>query len=328
MRPMLALKCPRHMTMDVFISKLQYPLLATPKIDGIRCVTHPPDPYPDWISSPLTRSLKHVPNNHVREQIATLVPPWVDGELTCGDNFQAVTSGIMTHMGIPDFTYYVFDCTIDQGHIDRIGYSSNTYEDRVDNLKTLSLPSFCKKLIPVQLDSLEDLLQYEKMCLDSGAEGVMVRPPHSPPYQGRSSFRNPWLIAIKRFTDAEASVEIIYEKMHNGNESELNALGYRERTTHKAGMVGMNTMGSLGCVDLETKAEFAVGTGFTEDQRQEIWNTWPAWRGKIIKYRYQDHGVLNAPRIPSFMGLRASEDMSIRDIDMTPRPSGQLRMSI
>lgn len=315
---MLALKCPRGMDMDEFLSRLQFPLLATPKIDGIRCITHPPENYPDWISTPLTRSMKWIPNRHIRESLATQVIPYIDGELVVGRSFQACTSGIMSANGAPNFTYYVFDCGIDRGHE---AVTSNPYEDRVDDLKTLSLPEFCEPLIPVLLRDLGDLASFEEMCLNSGAEGVMVRPPGSPPYQGRSSFRNPWLVAIKRFVDSEARVEIIHELMHNGNVPEMNALGYKERSSHRALMVGMKTMGSLECVDLESGQIFCVGTGFTADQRKEIWDQWPKLKGRIIKYRYQSHGTLNAPRIPTFLGTRD-------ECDMSHRSSGQLRLSV
>lgn len=84
---------------------LQFPLLASPKLDGIRCVCTVND-------GPVSRSLKPIPNRFIHGQLF-FYPPF-DGELMVGDPtdpsaFNRSTSGIMSHDGEPDFTYWVFD---------------------------------------------------------------------------------------------------------------------------------------------------------------------------------------------------------------------------
>ena len=62
-RPMLSATCED-------ISKVRLPAMASPKLDGFRCVIKD--------GKPLTRNLKPIPNRHVRERLTGL--PAFDGE--------------------------------------------------------------------------------------------------------------------------------------------------------------------------------------------------------------------------------------------------------
>ncbi|KKL60017.1 hypothetical protein LCGC14_2209470, partial [marine sediment metagenome] len=44
------------------LEKVEWPVLCSPKIDGIRCLIHPE-------LGPVTRSFKPLPNEHVRERL-------------------------------------------------------------------------------------------------------------------------------------------------------------------------------------------------------------------------------------------------------------------
>src|SRR6187549_3347693 len=83
---------------------LAYPVLASPKLDGIRCLI--------LNGVPVSRNLKHIPNDAVRGMLTGLPP--MDGELVVGpvngtDVFQRTSSGVMSKDGVPKFTFWVFD---------------------------------------------------------------------------------------------------------------------------------------------------------------------------------------------------------------------------
>ena len=65
-KPMLAGKCER-------LDALSFPVLATPKLDGIRCLKID--------GRALTRSFKPVSNRSTREWIEANLPDGLDGEL-------------------------------------------------------------------------------------------------------------------------------------------------------------------------------------------------------------------------------------------------------
>lgn len=281
---MLAAKCPPNLSFDEFLLKIRFPVLATPKIDGIRCIKIG--------GRALSRSLKPIPNKYIRESIERECPDGLDGELTCGDNFQAVTSGVMTHTRTPKFTYFVFGMKI---HDLSFKY--------LDVINPPTLPSFCEFLLPSFCSNLDALFKYEEECLAQGAEGVMIRPPNGLYKYGRSTLNEQLLVAIKRFHDCEGIVVGFNERMSNGNEMERNALGYAERSSHLDGMIPMNTLGSLD-VKLEDGKVVKVGTGFTDSARMLIWMTRAQCLGRTVTIKYQKFGVKDLPRLPVFKGFR------------------------
>ena len=101
-RPMLAATAPD-------MTKLKFPLYASPKLDVVRCVIR------DGVA--VSRSLKPIPNEHVQRALSAL-PDGLDGELIAssatGRNvFTARQSAVMRKAGQPDFTFHVFDTVSD-----------------------------------------------------------------------------------------------------------------------------------------------------------------------------------------------------------------------
>src|SRR5580658_4211357 len=84
------------------LSVIRYPVLATPKLDGIRCLVID--------GKAVSRTFKPIPNRYTRNYLEECAKKdqdfnWLDGELTVGDKFQDCSSGIMSHDGCPKFTY-------------------------------------------------------------------------------------------------------------------------------------------------------------------------------------------------------------------------------
>ncbi len=116
----------------------------------------------------------------------------------------------------------------------------------------------------------------------------------------------PFLLKLKRFTDAEAEVVGFEERMHNGNEATTNELGRTKRSSHAAGKTGR---GDLGALQVRYEGvEFNVGTGFTDEDRAAIWADQPAYLGRLAKFKFFSVGVKVAPRHPVFLGWRDRSD--------------------
>jgi len=96
------------------------------------------------------------------------------------------------------------------------------------------------------------------------------------------------------------------ERLHNGNEATVDALGHTARSTHQANKTGLGDLGALVC-------EFGghrvnIGTGFTLAERQSIWAKRLELFGKLVKFKHFDYGVKDAPRHPVFLGWRSELD--------------------
>jgi DNA ligase-1 len=285
-KPMLASK--------VELPKIVYPVLATPKYDGIRCLK--------VNGRALTRSFKPQPNLYVRQLIERMLPDGVDGELIVpGGTFQDTDSAFMTIKGEPRFEYHVFDYVA--------GSLEKPYCLRMTDLKSLEQLSisWLRIVLPVHVSDEAQLLEYEARLLKEGYEGVILRSPMSPYKCGRSTAREGYLLKLKRFEDAEAWVTGFEERMHNANPETKDAFGRAEHSSHKANMVPMGTLGAL-VVDRGDGVVFKIGTGFDDAQRKEIWANRHHYMSKLVKFKSQPTGVKEAPRFPVFLGWRHPSD--------------------
>ena len=152
-------------------------------------------------------------------------------------------------------------------------------------------------------------MAYEEEALQEGYEGVMLRTPESPYKGGRSTLKQGYLVAIKRFEDAEAEIIGYEEKLHNANKLQKDELGYAKRSSSKANLVPMDTLGALVVKDLKTGVIFNIGTGLDAALCRWIWANRKKCLHKIVTYTYQVTGTKDKPRIPSFKGFRDKRDM-------------------
>jgi len=305
-KPMLAGKAPAD------LSTLTYPVLASVKLDGIRCVMQD--------GKALSRSLKTIPNDHIRAKLEATLPDGIDGELLLRDwtrPFKEVSSAVMSKSGEPNFTFAAFDILTTDGPSVPFELRAATLEWVVGE-RTRRGASWLLRVRQVKIVNATELMHYMADSLESGYEGVMVRSMNGPYKHGRSTTREGYLLKIKNFVDEEAEVVGIVEQMHNANEATVDNLGHTKRSTHKANKIGNGVMGALICKFADGTV-FNVGTGFDDKMREEIWeaydhglNYMPDPCMQVVKVKHQpDPGGRQpgqAPRIPVFLGFRHKDD--------------------
>jgi len=300
-KPMLAASMENSKGEEMTFADLTYPLGASIKLDGIRCLRVD--------GQTLSRSFKQIPNRYIQAQMKNLING-LDGELiTYNTNgtakeFNEVQGDVMREDGEPNFRFEIFDYVKET--------LERPYYDRINNLQQLTLPSFCTLVLPTIIKNQEELLAYEEQALAAGHEGIMTRRLDGPYKCGRSTFKSQDLIKIKRFVDSEAVILGLEEKLHNANEATTDELGHTKRSSAKDGMVPANTLGTFLVRDLYDNREFGIGTGkgLNDELKKVIWDNQDQYIGKIVKYRYQKVGTKDKPRIPSFQGFRDPRDMS------------------
>lgn len=272
---------------------LRYPVLASPKLDGIRCVIHN--------DQPVSRTLKPIPNRFIQSELG-FYPPF-DGELMVGDPldpaaFNKSTSGIMSHDGEPDFTYWVFDYV-------EAGFLHMSFETRLLMAQETIKHWPRARLVPhTKVHNATELMRLEAHYVGLGYEGVMVRVPWGTYKFGRSTESQGLLGKVKRFEDTEGTIVGYEELMHNENEATVNNLGYQERSTAQAGQVPGNTLGALRVSHPDFDETFGIGTGFTADERFTLWQIRDTLTGQSVKFKHQPAGAKDRPRFPSYLGLR------------------------
>lgn len=275
------------------LNQVRFPVIASPKLDGIRCVKVG--------GKALSRKFKPIPNHFVRNWIEQNCPDGFDGEIMCsGLTFNQIQSEIMSEDGEPSFQYVVFDYVKDD--------LKKPYEDRLKDLvqaMTLKDSGRLQMNDSVIVDNLDTLKNYEEQCVNDGFEGVMIRSLSSPYKLGRSTLKEQYLLKIKRFEDAEAVVVGFEEKMKNNNKLEKNELGYAKRSSSMSGLEAAGVLGALLVKDPKTGEEFSIGSGFGDIMRKEIWNNKDKYLNKLVTYKFQPSGGKDLPRFPVFKGFRS-----------------------
>jgi DNA ligase-1 len=312
-KPVLGAGIKKDMSLDEFFSHVLYPVIATPKLDGIRCTTIPDGD----TCRPVCRSLDTLPNNWIRRHLSMRCPPGLDGEIityTPGTLFEPVEkarpfyqvqSDVMSQAGEPLFKFHVFDYhdfSVEHPHLE-------PYAERLHKLGLMTLPGFCVPVVSKMCRTREDIEVFEEACIKDGHEGICWRHIGARYKYGRSTLREQVLIKMKRFEDAEARVIGWYEEMHNNNPAAPNALGYAERSSHQANMTKKDRLGGLTCEDVSTGIQFNIGSGFNAEQRETYWRDRETLVGKLVKYKHQPHGKKEKPRIPIFLGFRDERDL-------------------
>ena len=279
-------------------TKLVFPIYASPKLDGIRVIIKD--------NQVLSRNGKPIPNVFIQSLLKSY--HGLDGELIVGhpthpNVFQLTTSGVMSIEGTPNVRLYVFDCWYAEGGIDA------RYDEVLKITRSSSIADI--EVVPqIIINSLEELYEFEEDCLAKGYEGVMLRYPDALYKNGRSTVKEGALLKLKRFSDSEAYILGMEPLLRNHNEPIKNALGHTERSSHICNKVADNLLGALNVKDIHTGIEFSIGSGFTEEQRREIWNKKVELIGSTVKYKYFEIGVKDKPRFPIFCGFRDKRDMS------------------
>lgn len=294
-RPLLAAK-----TSDEDLKKLPYPMLLSPKIDGIRALVRN--------GVLVSRTMKPIPNLHTQALFGRDELEGLDGELVVGNPWdknlmQNTMSGVMSRTGIPQVSFHVFDKWNDDGW----------FTGRLETSMFIALDNDHLGVVPVPhvtVDNYETLLYWESHYLQRGYEGVMLRSLNGPYKQNRSTLREAILLKVKRFEDAEAIV-VGYEPLYrNLNAQTKDERGYSKRSTHQANKEADELLGSITCRCPVSGHVFGVGSGFEEVDRRTLWNERETLVGRIVKYKtFKVTGVKDKPRFPIFLGFRDPRDM-------------------
>ena len=323
-----------HLACDLDEDKVKFPVIAQVKIDGVRGIN---------LKGDITgRSLKAFKNSFVAECFSHPEFVGVDGELVLGEwnrpGLCRETTGFVNRKTAklgkptrsPDFKWYVFDfLRADVVHL--------PYIQRLEALQQASAMWFAADevsnvfVVPWKLvHNLEELHAFEEECLDAGFEGVIVRDPNGLHKSGRATTKLGAYLRIKRFVDFEGKVVGITEAMENTNEAKTNELGRTERSTHQENMIPKGMVGTIHLIvlkDVVYRGEVVVKAGevvvvgpgaMPHAQRIAVWLAYKAgdmtsedWiMGEIGKAKFMPHGQKDKLRMPTWLCLRAEEDMS------------------
>jgi DNA ligase-1 len=284
----------------VDLSTLRYPLLLSPKLDGVRCIV--------WEGVAYSRNAKPIRNRFVQkwaEQKHNL-----DGELIVGSPtdphcLNNTQSGVMSFDGEPDFTFHMFDVPDAEGEWPgEQGLKRWEFQERIRHAQTFVEDERIVHVLHKQVLGVQGLMMLENQYLDEGYEGVMLRDPNGPYKHGRSTLREGYLMKLKRFTDGEAVVTGLEQGHVNENLLQRDELGRAKRTRHQENLAPSGMVGTILARD-EQWGDLRISPGtMSHQERVHFFNHPDQLVGKTIHWRSFGYGVKDKPRFPRYYGVR------------------------
>jgi DNA ligase-1 len=294
--------------------KIKFPVIASPKIDGFRCLTV----QGEYGVQTQTRSGLVIENEWTRMRLS-LIPAGLDGELIAmgGEDlnldidpkawlsFHKIQSAFNTIKGEPCFRYLVFDSFLNP---------TAPYTTRLAEAKALA--NQAKQVLGWQVDMLPqtiiynavDLAEFEESCVALGHEGICFRGVNGWYKFNRATNNEGLLYKLKRFKDAEAKIVGFVRRKHNSNEQLESPLGFAKRSKAAIGMVELDMIGALKVYHPEFGV-FELGSGFDHELAADMYKNWSNYEGKMCTFKYQVHGVKIKPRSGVFKGIRYAADL-------------------
>ena len=255
-----------------------------------------------------------IPNKYTQAMFGRPEFEGLDGELIVGKGtdknlMQQTMSGVMSIEGEPSVRWCVFDNWKESGTFhERFYLTKHGGYDQHENGSITVVPHFV-------VNSFDDVLRMEETFVDRGYEGVMLRDPNGPYKEGRSTLKQGWLLKVKRFVDAEIEITGFVEQQRNDNEATIDERGYTKRSSSKAGKADAGVLGAIlgTCISKNDRfygvENIEVGTGFTAEQRKNLWEGRKYLIGKVLKYKYFPVGCKDKPRHPVSLGFRDRRDI-------------------
>lgn len=261
------------------LDKLRYPLLVSPKYDGVRA-------YTDYMGDLRSRADRRFDNSSIYSLFGKL-PSGLDGELVIGDSPGDTTSAVNSlSNAVFDMKFMVFDFCLRR-------HSQNTFVIRQRMTEFLlqrlweDRPFLRDIVVLVKhqlVHSAKEALDFYEKSVASGypeGEGIVLRDPEGIYKFGRSTLRQQYSIKVKEVETAEAYVVRLEPLMRNG--------------TVQA------SLGAIVCKCRQFQNEFHIGTGFSDEQRWQLWRTLKP--GMLVKFKYKIQGSVNAPIQPVYIGV-------------------------
>jgi len=244
------------------------PFIVQPKYDGVRCRAVPMEQGGYILLSSEENVIFSVP--HINTILQTYgIKHELDGELYChGMSFDEIVSitsrTVNLHPDYREMNFHIFDVIDDQPQMRRTIY--------IESFKGVH-PKL--QIAPFWLcENLQDVMKVYNDLIGMKYEGIIVRHPDAPYVKRRSTF-------VMKFKPKQSD--------------EYKVTSYVEEVSVEG--VPKNRLGSLVCASGDGNL-FNVGTGFTDQQREDLWDTKDLLAGMTVKVEYQH--ITSGKKVPRF----------------------------
>lgn len=309
------------------LDEIQYPVLASYKLDGIRCL---------FIKGEmLSCSLKQIVNKQLMEKFASLIEYSkennciFDGEIYSPKiPFSLISSCVMTidhndkkavktwlekceehevdisrEEAVNSLKFHVFDC-VQNDNFD------TSFKDRLKNVERFldDWNKLVEILIHVYINSKQEVDDYFEKALEYGLEGLILRDSKGRYKCGRATLKQGLIYKVKPYITFDAKIIEVEQgtKVNPNAKKKINELG-RSVTSKKKGDRIPIERAKAFVVKYKDKT-VSVVLKMTHKQKDEVWANKESYIGKMIEYKGMLVGAKDVPRHPTFVRFREDKD--------------------
>jgi DNA ligase-1 len=281
-----------------FFDFIKYPLLVSPKLDGIRGIVKNKEV--------ISRSLKPLRSFQVQELFKEYED--YDGELIIGkpnraNVYHETNSHVMSFDKPGDIYFYVFDYANES-------FKNNSFENRLNIVQSKIEKSNDERVICVPhrfIESYEELMNYEQEMFEKNYEGLMLRNPKGIYKHNRATMLDNIIFKLKQIQDSEHEIIGFVEGTINTNEQTIDERGLAKRSSKKEGLVPSNTLGKF-IVDFNGEPLNVSCGNIPHKTRDFIWANQDKFINKYLKVAYMMYGIKDLPRQARAKGFRDKMD--------------------
>jgi len=285
------------------LNKLKYPLLASAKLDGIRCIFYK--------GKILSRSLKQIPNKQLRERFEVIrqhsedTQCILDGEIYSPKlTFQEIIHFVMTEdledEQLPEhLKFYCFDS------INKDNFNEE-FQWRGQRIPSLSCqwPDLLEIVFEKFVESAQEVEKYFEEVLKNGYEGLILRDPKGRYKCGRGTVKEGIIYKVKPFVTFDAKITGVVQstQVNEDAEKKTNELG-RSVTSKKKDDRHLIEKASAFWVEYDGKP-LKVVLAMTDEEKVTVWANKEVYIGKTIEYKGMVVGSKEVPRHPVMIRFR------------------------
>jgi len=288
-RPQL---CPNQ---QVDLTAIEYPLLASFKLDGIRAIIMNGELY--------SRALKVIANENIHKRFKDLKEyskkhnVILDGELYTDSVTFNELSGIIRsdNKELPDdLEFWCFDLLTEE---------NKPFAERVRDYTSIRHPYF-HPLVQKEVFSPAMVQLGFKFALDNGFEGLILRNPTSQYKFGRATIKENIAFKVKAYETFDNKIIDVTQatEVKEGAEKKINELGRSVTSQKKDDRVLIEKAATF--VVLHDGKECGISLPMTDEEKLDIWKHKNKYIGRTIEYKGMEIGSKDVPRHCVFIRFR------------------------
>ena len=284
----------------VDIDTIDFPIFASTKLDGIRCI------FKD--GEMISRSLKQIKSKALQERFEHIkklskdTGLIFDGELySHGLTFQEIAHFVMKETLVDeevpeDMCFWCFDA-VNRNELDE------HFDERVDVYTDyLKDEKYCVVVEQEVVETKEKIDKLFETNIAKGFEGLIVKDMKGRYKCGRGTIKEGLIYKMKPFETFDLQVTGVFERMYNNTESYTNELGRSQKPQCKENLEPTGIAGGF-VVDWEGQVMKVALTG-KEDFRRDIWTNKNDMIGRTIEIKGMLVGAKDVLRHPTFLRFR------------------------